>query len=1178
VFVADDFAAWCVEQLADAGRRRLVTLIRGTDQEKALREAARVAVQRTAEQLRPGIEGSAEELAMVIGQVFGEPVHREAHSRQDATLLEEIRAGVWAQLAPLDDPGLTGTGQSAAQVLGIPAAEVAEQLASRLLQEIIVRGSGGGPLTPLADQLNHDVTHLRQQRIEGLLATVLDAVTTVRGAVTATSDSAPVTAVAHTLPPDVASFTGREAELGRLMAAADQPGAPGVITISAIGGMAGVGKTSFAVHAAHLLAARFPDGQLFVPLHGHTPGQQPTDPFTALAGLLLATGSPAPLIPPGLAEREAMWRDRMADRRVLLLLDDATGSSQVRPLLPAAAGTLVLITSRHRLTALPDATPAPLEVLEPGEAGRLFSRLAGRQEIQAGDRTVAIITERCGRLPLAISLAAGQLKHHATWSAADLAEQLEPLSGRLTTLAAESESVAASFNLSYANLAHDERQLFRRLGLHPGTDIDAYAAASLNGTGLTATRRLLDRMFSYHLIMESVPGRYRFHDLIAEYARMLAADDPPDERNAALIRLLDYYLHTARIAERRQATPARTARDPGVGNPPEFSPELPTRDLALAWLETERLNLQATATEAAARGQPRHAIAIITAMRNFLRNQGLWEQEMALHRIALDTARKIGDPLAEADALSNLGVVQQLADEYSAALESHSQALELYRNLGDQLGEADALDNLGSVHRLSDEYSAAIASHSQALELYRNLGDQLGEADALDNLGSVHRLSDEYSAAIASHSKALELYRNLGSQLGEADALSNLASVHQLTGDYQVAAASYARALELYRSLDNRLGEGNTLNYLASVEWLTGDYPAATASASLALDVHRHLGNRLGEAAALSSLASVAQLNGDYPAAAANASRALDVYRHLGNRLGEAETLNSLASTQALTGDYPAAAANASRALEVYRHLGNRLGEAETLIYQGNVCWLTSDYPAAAAGYSQALDLYRSLGSQLGEAESLNDLGGLHQLTGDYPAAAASLSQALDLYRSLGDPLGEANALNNSGNVAQLTGDYPAAAATYSRALDLYRSLGDRLGEANALNNLGNVHRVTTDYAAAAASLSQALDLYRGLGSRLGEAEALNNMGELALASRGSTDALGHHEQALAIAADIGSVLERARAMEGIGYCQSHNGWSDRATTTLHQAQSIYDQIGSPRAAIVRAFLREHHS
>src|SRR5215813_5047501 len=425
----------------------------------------------------------------------------------------------------------------------------------------------------------------------------------------------PAAAVTRSLPRDIGSFTGRERELARLLGTlagvTADGGAPGICVID---GMAGIGKTTLAVHAAHRLTGSFPDGQFFLPLHAHTPGQRPVSPADALASLLLTAGVAVQQVPPGTEARAGRWRDHIAGKKILLVLDDAAGHEQVRPLLPGTAGSLVVVTSRRRLTALEDAAVISLDTLSASEAAQLLARLAGRAELASGTGPARELTRLCGYLPLAIGMLARQLRHHPAWTVAGMAAELAAARDRLAMMHAENLSVAAAFDLSYADLTGDLQRLFRRTGLVPGPGLDAYAAAALDDTSLATARRGLDELYDHHLIAEPAPGRCQLHDLLREHARALAAGEDPAESDAAVGRLLDYYLHTAVAAGRYFDTWAITFRRPLPGHPPAQAPDVSALGQAAAWLDAERANLHAAADDAATRGRPRHAVAICAAM------------------------------------------------------------------------------------------------------------------------------------------------------------------------------------------------------------------------------------------------------------------------------------------------------------------------------------------------------------------------------------------------------------------------------------------------------------------------------------------------------------------------------------------------------------------------------------
>ncbi len=750
-----------------------------------------------------------------------------------------------------------------------------------------------------------------------------------------------------------------------------------MVSIHAIGGMAGVGKTALAVHAAHQLAPRFPDGQIFLPLHGHTPGQRPVDPADALASLLLTAGVSAAQIPPGLEARTALWRDRLAGKQLLLLLDDAADSEQGRPLLPGSAGSLVLVTSRRHLTALEDAHALSLDTLSAAEAGELLIRLAGRPGLDPGDPEVAEITRPCGYLPLAVGMVARQLHHHPAWTAADLASDLAAARDRLQMLHAENLSVAAAFDLSYQDLTAAQQRLFRRLGLHPGADIDAYAAAALDGTELAAAGRHLEALYDQYLIAEPARGRYRLHDLIREYARALAGVDDPAENDAATGRLLDYYQHAADTAENMLARHSRTRpSQAALTSPPTAVPDLADREQAVAWARAERTNLLACLDEAARAGQHARVTALTDGLAGLLRSDGPWADAMTRHTAAIQAARQIGDRRGQANALTDLGDMRWLTGDYPAAAQVLEQALGIYRDLGDRRGQANALSELGVGRWLTRDYPAAAQVLVQALGISRDLGDRRGQANALYYIGVMRWMTGDYPAAAQALDQALSIYCDLGDRDGQANALTFLGAVRRMTGDYPAAAQVLEQALGIYCDLGDRDGQANALSFLGAVRRMTGDYPAAAQALDQALGILRDLRSRRGQANALSFLGAVRRMTGDYPAAAQVLEQALGIYRDLGDRGGEAEALNERGTLHRVSGDLVQAQGCHQQALDLARAIASRRDEAHALAGLGR-CAMAAGHATHAEGLlRQALEIFQ----RTGEAEAADLAAELERL------------------------------------------------------------------------------------------------------------------------------------------------------------------------------------------------------
>jgi DNA-binding SARP family transcriptional activator/Flp pilus assembly protein TadD len=701
------------------------------------------------------------------------------------------------------------------------------------------------------------------------------------------------------LPYDVPDFTGREDELDGL-AALRRDGSGGVVTISAIDGMAGVGKTTLAVHAGHRLAEHFPDGQLFVDLQAHTAGQAPLEPGAALEILLGQLGVPAQHIPVSVAERAALWRSELSGRRVLVVLDNALGADQVRPLLPGASHTLVLVTSRRRLTDLDGAHALSVDVLPAADAVELFTAIVG-ERAAAEPLAVLDVLQLCGFLPLAVRIAAARLHHRPRWTVGYLAGRLRDQRRRLSELATAERGVAAAFTLSYQQLAPDRQRMFRLLGLQPGRDIGPEAAAALADLPLDDAETLLEDLLDAHVLAQHQPGRYTFHDLLREHAlATAAAQEPPDARRDALDRLFRHYLHHASAAI-DHLYPEGRIRRPRI--PAPDTPTSPPRDEAeaITWLDTERANLMAVGRHTAdhdLRPYPSHLAA---TLHRYLLGHAHQADAMALHELALRSSRRGGDTAAEARTLLDLGEVHfWWHGHYEQAGENYRHALDLARETGDRAAEARALQNLGVLCTRRREYDRAHDHCRRAVALFREFGDRGGEARSLTDLGIIHERQGRFEDAHDHHRQALRLHRETGSRIGETIVLNNIGLLYQRQGRYEQARGHHRDALELSRRFDFPGDEAESLNALAEAARSLGDLTQAAADHDAALALAREVNYRPEQARAHDGLAHVHHALGHLDLARDHARQALDLYTAL--------DVPEAAEIRALLGTLPPAA------------------------------------------------------------------------------------------------------------------------------------------------------------------------------------------------------------------------------------------------------------------------------
>jgi DNA-binding SARP family transcriptional activator/tetratricopeptide (TPR) repeat protein len=686
----------------------------------------------------------------------------------------------------------------------------------------------------LAEELGADPGPELRQIHADLLAGRAPAGPIDRGTTPAASWARSVSPVVpRQLPADTDAFTGREAALKALDGLLGDPddAASRPLAMAAIAGTAGIGKTALAVHWAHRVADRFPDGHLYVNLRGFDPSGSPLDPAEAVCGFLDALRVPPQQLPAGLDAQAGLYRSLLAGRRMLVLLDNARDADQVVPLLPGAAGCLVLVTSRDPLAGLvaAGARPVALDLLDRDEAVRLLARRLGPDRVAADPDATGELVARCAGLPLALAIVAARAATHPEFPLAALAGQLREARDGLDGFDGgdTATDVRAVFSWSYRRLGAAAARLFRLLGLHPGPDAGVGAAASLAGVPVTRARAPLAELARAHLVTEHTPGRYAFHDLLRAYAAELAhGADSDADRRSAIHRLLDHYLHTARAADlllypHGEPIALASPRD-GVA-----AERLTGPDQAMAWFTAERPALLAAIEEAARAGLLLHACQLAWTLDVFLQRRGHWHDRAATQRAALDAARRLGDRGAQARSHRNLGFADADLGRHDAAERHLNRALELSEAAGDLAGQAWAHYHRNLVYGLQGRDADALAAAQRALELFQAAGDQVGQASALTDVGWYHGRLGHHRQALAFCGQALALHQQLDNRAYQAHTWSCLGDTHHQLGDRPQAIDCQRRALALFRELGDRYGEAGTLAHLGGLHRDAGDLGAA---------------------------------------------------------------------------------------------------------------------------------------------------------------------------------------------------------------------------------------------------------------------------------------------------------------------------------------------------------------
>ncbi|WP_344326944.1 AfsR/SARP family transcriptional regulator [Kitasatospora putterlickiae] len=748
-----------------------------------------------------------------------------------------------------------------------------------------------------------------------------------RATVTPRPSSAP-RAVGPAPTPTGRRLIGRRDDLRRLLGASGEAVEQGgVVTVSAILGMAGVGKTTLALHAAHLMRSRFPEGYVHLNLGAHAVNQRPLAPQAVATSLLRRLGVPATTIPLDSEELFALCAEVLATRRAVVVLDDAATAAQLRPLLPPAPASLVLVTSRRRLAELPGSRPVFLDLLSVDDAVALFISVVGRERADDRGRIVEIV-DHCGLLPLAIEIAASRFKARPSWTLDHLALRLSRKTGRLAEIRHDTESVARAFEMSYRSLPADQRQAFRLLGAHPGPDIGLHAAAALLGRPVDETDQLLEALLHCHLVQEDSPERYQLHDLLRDYALALMRDEGTEqEGGAALRRLLGFMLHAADQADRllyprRSRLPLPAFRQlPGMETL-LYDLDLDSQESARDWLDTEQAALTALASHARATTHPEAAAWLAHVLAGRLDAQAYWSEAHDMHRAAAAHWRSAANDRCEARALIDLGATLANASRYPAAFKALDRGLALARTEQDADATAEALGLLGEVLWHQSSLTEALSRQEEALRLRRESGDRWNTARCLANIGIVQNSLGNQELALAAYQSALPLARQFNDLVFEMIILNNIGDLHLGTGNKSAARDTFQRILTSGADCMSPFDLAVVKINLASALAIPDALDHAMTLYRSALTVFRSVGGVRHEAAALNGLGDTLRSAGRPADAHDQHSLALELARSVGAGREEAAALRGLGRTEEALGHTDSAIGRLTAAITLAEQVG----------------------------------------------------------------------------------------------------------------------------------------------------------------------------------------------------------------------------------------------------------------
>ncbi|MBO2455027.1 tetratricopeptide repeat protein [Actinomadura barringtoniae] len=726
------------------------------------------------------------------------------------------------------------------------------------------------------------------------------------------------------LPAASPAFTGRHEDLAKVLDVLEPHGGESAVVVTAVGGMGGVGKTELAVQAARAALARdwFPGGVLFADLFGYDCDRK-RDPTQVLGGMLRSLGVPDEHIPPGGHERVAMYRSILGEfarqeRRVLVVADNVNSEQQVSMLLPTDGESAAIVTSRHTLAML-NARLLDLNVLSRAEAEEMLRRVV--EVGRPGDTRVTDVgelVEMCGRLPLAVRIVGALLADEPSLQPAQLARELaevNPLGG----LAYGGEAVAKAFARSYRTLTGEQQRTFRMLSINPGPDVSTEAAAVLTGLAEPAVRQILRDLARAHLIETGETyGRWRIHDLLRQYAEGLEEEFAhTDGRDEALSRLLKHYLR------RTQATHAHL--DPKAIDP--ASSGFADRDEALGWLDSELPNLIA-AVHAALTHQPFVAARLPNHLAEFMDGRRLFNDWLALARVSIQGAHRIGDRNVEGHALGNLACALAGMHRFDEAVSAHEAAAAVFRELDAPGDEAGALCHLAFTLIHAGRYEEAVVAGESALAVFQEIDDRHGEGRALSSMGAALARLRRHGEAIDAYTGAEAVFREVGNLRGASSASTSLGEVLTDVQRFEEAVHAHERTLDICRELHDRSGEGGALTNLGITLYKSGRAQQAVTVLERSMEIFRELGNRYSEGTAGANLARALLIAGRYEEAAAVSGSAVTIFRELGSSRSAGWALFHLGDTLTVTGPREKAEGAFRDAIALFTKFGDATGKA----------------------------------------------------------------------------------------------------------------------------------------------------------------------------------------------------------------------------------------------------------